>query len=111
MRPSAEWGSFRIAYLQYASDPVTFFDPQSFYREPSWMSGPRGPDVSPDLRWFPIVTMLQLAADIATGSSPRGFGHEYAREHYHDAWLALTEPEGWTADALATLRELHRQAR
>lgn len=110
-RPGAEWGNFRIAYLQYASDPITFFDPQSFYREPAWMSGPRGHDVSPELRWFPIVTMLQLAADIATGSSPRGFGHEYAREHYHDAWLALTEPSGWNPEALAALRQLHRESR
>jgi uncharacterized membrane protein len=98
------WGAFRIAYLQYASDPITFFDPQSFYREPDWMSGPRAPDVSRDLRWFPIVTMLQLAADMATGSSPKGFGHEYAAVHYHDAWLALTEPSGWREDQLNRLR-------
>lgn len=110
-RPGSEWGNFRIAYLQYASDPITFFDPQSFYREPAWMSGPRGPDVSPDLRWFPIVTMLQLAADIATGSSPRGFGHEYAQHHYHDAWLALTEPQDWNLERLAALRAMHQAAR
>lgn len=110
-RPPASWGNFRIAYLQYASDPITFFEPQSLYREPAWMRDPRGHDVSPELRWFPIVTMLQLVADIATGSAPRGFGHEYAAEHYHDAWLALTEPSGWTPQALSTLRRLHQQAR
>jgi uncharacterized membrane protein len=103
--PSAPWGSFRIAFLQYASDPVAFFDPQSFYREPEWMSGPRAPDVSADLRWFPIVTMLQLAADMATGAAPKGFGHEYAAIHYHDAWLVLTEPAGWREDQLARLRQ------
>ena len=31
-----EWGPFRIAFLQYASDPVTFFDPQSVYSQPAW---------------------------------------------------------------------------
>lgn len=98
------WGTFRIAYLQYASDPIAFFDPQSFYREPEWMSGPRAPDVSLDLRWFPIVTMLQLAADMATGSSPKGFGHEYAAVDYYDAWLALTEPSGWRVEQLHRLR-------
>lgn len=107
----SEWGSFRIGYLQYASDPVTFFDPDSFYREPEWMSGVRGPDVSRDLRWFPIVTMLQLAADMGAGSAPTGFGHEYAPEHYHDAWLAMTEPGGWQEDELAKLREWHRTQR
>ncbi|OOG21483.1 hypothetical protein B1C78_16090 [Thioalkalivibrio denitrificans] len=107
----APWGGFRIAFLQYASDPVTFFDPDSFYREPAWMSGPRGPDVSGDLRWFPIVTTLQLAADMIAGSAPTGFGHRYAAEHYLEAWLALTEPEGWSEEDLDRLRALFSDAR
>ncbi len=100
----AEWGSFRLAYLQYASDPITFFDPNSFRSEPDWIREPRGPDVSPDLRWFPIVTMLQLAADMATGEAPPGFGHEYAAKHYFDSWVALTEPKGWTEEELSRMR-------
>ncbi|MCC5907159.1 MAG: alpha/beta-hydrolase family protein [Balneolaceae bacterium] len=100
----SEWGTFRIAYLQYASDPVTFFEPSSFSHEPEWMRAPRGPDVSEDLRWFPIVTMLQLAADMSTGTAPRGFGHEYAAEHYFDSWVALTEPQGWSDEELSRLR-------
>jgi uncharacterized membrane protein len=100
----SEWGTFRIAYLQYASDPVTFFEPSSFSHEPEWMRAPRGPDVSEDLRWYPIVTMLQLAADMSTGTAPRGFGHEYAAEHYFDSWLALTEPQGWSDEELSRLR-------
>jgi len=105
----ASWGDFRIAFLQYASDPITFFSPDSFYQEPDWMGDPRGPDVSPDLRWFPIITMLQLAADMAAGSAPPGYGHEYAAEHYFDAWLALTEPSGWDEEALSRLRESFRE--
>ncbi len=101
----APWGSFRIAFLQYASDPITFFSPGSFYREPDWMQDPRGPDVSDNLRWFPIITMLQLMADMVAGSSPVGFGHEYAAEHYLDAWLELTEPAGWDNESLQTLRD------
>jgi uncharacterized membrane protein len=103
-RGENEWGSFRIAFLQYASDPITFFSPGSAWREPEWMREPRGPDVSPDLRWFPIVTMLQLAADMMMGTAPSGFGHEYAPRDYIDAWLALTEPEGWTEFELSLLR-------
>jgi uncharacterized membrane protein len=99
-----DWGSFRIGYLQYASDPVTFFDPQAFYTQPSWMQEPRGPDISPDLRWYPIVTMLQLAADMAAGDAPPGFGHVYAARDYIDAWYALMEPTGWTESDLARLR-------
>ncbi|MBK1673410.1 hypothetical protein CKO35_08820 [Ectothiorhodospira shaposhnikovii] len=100
------WGTFRIAYLQYASDPVTFFDTHAFFREPEWMLQPRGPDVSPDLRWYPIVTMLQLAADMAVGSTPPGYGHTFAAEHYIDAWHALTEPGGWSAEDLERLKTL-----
>ena len=100
-----EWGAFRIAYLQYASDPVTFFELQSFFREPQWMRESRGPDVSPDLRWFPIVTGLQLIADVVAGSAPPGYGHVFAAAHYIDAWRALTEPPQWSEDELQRLRD------
>lgn len=106
-----EWGDFRIAYLQYASDPITFFEPEAFWREPEWMHSPRGPDVSPELRWYPVVTMLQLLVDLATGSAPPGFGHEIAAEHYIDAWAALSEPPGWNEQQLARLRDYFIQAR
>lgn len=107
-RGAAEWGAFRIAFLQYASDPITFFSPDIAWFEPDWMREPRGPDVSPDLRWFPLVTMLQLAADMVVGTAPKGFGHEYAPEHYIDAWLALTEPAGWTASDVERLKDFFR---
>jgi len=100
----SDWGHFRIAYLQYASDPITFFDSRSYFREPSWMREPRGPDVSSDLRWYPVVTMLQLAVDMISGTEPRGFGHDYAAEHYFDSWLALTEPKGWNEEQLSLMR-------
>jgi len=98
----APWGNFRIAFLQYASDPITFFSPDTFYREPEWLESPRGPDVSPDLRWFPVVTMLQLAADMGAGRAPTGYGHEIAAIDYLHAWMALLEPDrpddqGWQA--------------
>ncbi|MCC5883723.1 MAG: alpha/beta-hydrolase family protein [Halomonas sp.] len=109
--PDQAWGDFRIAYLQYGSDPITFFEPQILWREPEWMREPRAPDVLPELRWFPVVTMLQLLADLAVGRAPPGYGHSIAAEHYLDAWLALTEPEGWSEAELERLRARFRQAR
>ncbi|MFT0851384.1 alpha/beta-hydrolase family protein [Achromobacter sp. F4_2707] len=98
------WGPIRVVYLQYASDPVTFFDPKGFYRPPAWMVGERGPDVSPELRWYPIVTMLQLALDmLLAGTTPMGYGHVFAPEHYLPAWVEVTAPQGWTAESLAAL--------
>ncbi|WP_026617880.1 alpha/beta hydrolase [Ensifer aridi] len=103
--PGARWGAMRIVYLQYASDPVTFFDPRSFYREPDWMKAPRGPDVSPALSWFPVVTGLQLLADMALATtSPIGYGHVYAPEHYIDSWMAVTDPKGATAADVGRLK-------
>ncbi|CCM78535.1 alpha/beta hydrolase [Rhizobium mesoamericanum] len=99
------WGGTRIVYLQYASDPVTFFDYRDLYRMPDWMAGPRGPDVSPDLRWYPVVTMLQLALDMAVATTtPIGYGHVYAPEHYVDAWINVSDVKGWSADQIARLK-------
>ena len=91
--PGATWGPIRIVYLQYASDPITFFDVATLYREPDWMKAPRGPDVSEQVRWYPLITMLQLVIDmmIAT-TSPMGYGHVFAPQHYIDAWMAVTDP-------------------
>lgn len=99
------WGPVRIVYLQYASDPITFFDYRDLYRRPDWIKPPRGPDVSPELRWYPLVTMLQLGVDmlIANGT-PMGYGHVFAPAHYVDAWLAVTDVQGWSPAALAALK-------
>ncbi|MBB4364939.1 putative membrane protein [Bradyrhizobium sp. CIR18] len=102
----APWGPMRVVYLQYASDAITFFAYRDAYQAPAWMSAPRGPDVSPELRWYPIVTMLQLALDMAVATNtPMGFGHVYAPEHYVDAWIAVTDVHDWSAGALAQLKE------
>src|SRR5262249_29200853 len=77
--PTAGWGAIRVVYLQYASDQVHFYDVHSLYREPDWMLPTRGPDVSPDLRWYPVVTLLQLTVDMFMATtSPPGYGHLFA---------------------------------
>jgi uncharacterized membrane protein len=103
--PAASWGPIRIVYLQYASDPITFFDATTLYREPDWMKGPRGPDVSEQVRWYPLITMLQLTVDMAIATtSPIGYGHVFAPQHYIDAWLAVTDPPNITAEDVARLK-------
>lgn len=103
--PGAVWGPLRIVYLQYASDPVVFFDPLAWYRRPAWLVGGRGPDVSPQLRWYPMVTFLQLALDMALATTaPLGHGHLYAPEHYIDAWMAVTDPQGWPPAEIERLK-------
>lgn len=101
----APWGEHRVIFLQYASDAITFFDPHSLWRRPDWMQEPLGPDVSPDMRWIPVVTFLQLAFDLVfSDSPPTGYGHAYAFDHYVDAWASLIEPSGWSAERLTQLK-------
>jgi uncharacterized membrane protein len=100
------WGPMRIVYLQYASDAITFFDYRDLYREPAWMEAPRGPDVSGELQWYPVVTMLQLALDMAVATTtPIGYGHVFAPQHYVDAWIAVTDVRGWSDDEIARLKQ------
>jgi uncharacterized membrane protein len=102
--PGATWGPMRVVYLQYPSDPIVFFSTSTFYREPDWMKPPRGADVSPQLRWYPIVTGLQLAVDmmIAT-TAPIGHGHVYAPQNYIDAWAEVTAVD-WPASEIERLK-------
>lgn len=96
----ARWGRYRIVFLQYASDAVTFFEPGSLWHRPDWMQPPLGPDVSPDIVWIPVVSFLQLAVDLMVAvSPPKGYGHTYAFAHYVDAWAALTGPSAWWTDS------------
>lgn len=107
---ASKWGPVRIVYLQYGSDPVVFFEPSAWYRQPAWLEGKRADDVSPGLTWFPIVTFLQLSLDLTLAqSTPAGYGHVYAPQDYIDAWAAVTAPEGWNEEALSALKvKLHR---
>ena len=106
VQPGSAWGPMRIVYLQYASDAITFFSPRYLYRRPDWMAVPRGPDVSSELRWYPIVTMLQLVLDmLMANQTPIGYGHVFAPAHYVDAWLTLMDVQGWSPDQIAGLKE------
>lgn len=108
--PGAHWGPMRVVYLQYASDSVTFFDPLSVYRAPEWMNEPRGPDVSPSLRWYPVVSFLQLLVDMATATTaPIGHGHVYAPQHYIDAWIEVTDVKGWSSADIDRLKAHFQQ--
>lgn len=102
---SAPWGPMRTVYIQYASDPMIWFSPGLAWRSPDWLEEPRGPDVSHYLKWFPVVTFLQVAFDMPMATSvPIGYGHSYSPSSYIDAWLAVTEPDGWTEEAVAELK-------
>src|SRR5690606_25652449 len=88
------------------SDPMTFFSPDLLYRSPQWLAGERGPDVSPYLRWYPIVTFLQIGFDLPMATSvPTGYGHNFAPDHYIDAWIGVTDPPSWSEAHTERLRQ------
>lgn len=103
--PGGDWGPMRIAFLQHPSDPIVFFDYDTIFRAPAWMQGERGEGVSPEFHWYPIITFLQLAMDMAlSNTSPLGYGHVYSPADYTDAWYALVEPDGWDTEKLTALK-------
>jgi len=111
LQQDAPWGDVRIVFLQYGSDPIVFFRPDSAIRRPEWMTPPTAPDVSDDLHWYPIITELQLAFDMAIALDvPMGHGHRYAPADHIGAWLAVTDPPGWTPERLEAL-QAHFQER
>jgi uncharacterized membrane protein len=102
--PGAKWGPLRVVYLQYPSDPIVFFNTRSIYREPDWMKVPRGADVSPKLRWYPVITFLQLIVDMMTATTaPIGHGHVYAPQNYIDGWVGVTGSD-WPAAEIERLK-------
>jgi uncharacterized membrane protein len=108
----SEWSRMRIVFLQYASDPITFFQVASAFRPPEWMADERAPDVLENLRWYPLITMLQLAVDMLVCTEvPKGFGHVFSAENYIDAWLALTDPKDWQIEDTQRLKDLFQLIR
>lgn len=104
------WGPTRLVFLNYGSDPIVAFTSAAGVHPPAWLKPPRAPDVSPALRWYPVVTMFQLALDSAISLEVPRHGHNYAAEDYIDAWAETAAPEGWTPVRAATLKAIFKRA-
>ncbi len=99
------WGTMRIVYLQYSSDPIVFYEPTSVWRRPQWMTETPAADVSPRMKFMPVVTQFQLAVDMAlANTAPAGHGHVYYGPDYVGPWVAVTDPDNWTAADTERLR-------
>jgi uncharacterized membrane protein len=105
-RPQNPWGNPRIVYLQHASDPIAWWNPELLFSEPDWLREKRGYDVLPSTLWIPVVTFLQVAADMAVAVDvPDGHGHRYVK-NVANAWAAILQPPGWTPEKTDRLRSL-----
>ncbi|MFC4224650.1 alpha/beta hydrolase [Lysinibacter cavernae] len=85
-----KWEQPRVAYLQHATDPVTWLSPTLLWQAPEWLGDQRAPDVSRYMRWMPGITGIQVFVDMLLGESvPAGHGHNYG-DVIVDAWTSVT---------------------
>jgi uncharacterized membrane protein len=107
-RPDDPWGTPRVVYLQHASDPIAWWNVDLLFARPDWLHEPRGYDVSPRMEWIPVVTFLQVSADMAVAVEvPDGHGHVYV-QNVANAWADILDPPDWTAEKTEKLRPLLR---
>ena len=105
----ARWGPIRLVFLSYGSDPIVGFTFDSSFRPPGWLVGERAPDVTRELRWYPVVTMFQVALDMLISQKVPRFGHSYVAQDYIDGWGAVVDPPGWSAERSAALKALFEE--
>ena len=105
-RPGGDWRFPRVVYLQNASDPVVWWSWDLAVNRPEWLRGTRGPDVSPQMHWFPLVTFWQTAVDIAMSyAAPAPHGHRYGTGAV-TGWASVVPPDDdWTRADIDRLRD------
>ncbi|UXA12833.1 alpha/beta hydrolase [Mycobacterium sp. SMC-8] len=91
------WEGTRVLFLQHSSDPVVWWSDELLFTRPDWLSEPPGRDRTASMRWYPIITFWQVAADMTNAASaPAGHGHNYG-DYILDGWAAVAPPPGWTS--------------
>ena len=105
-RPGGPWSDPHVVFMQHASDPVVWWSFDLMSRRPDWLTEPRGPDVSPNTTWLPIITFLQVTVDQFFGVNvPPGHGHNYIDTIAY-AWAHVVAPPDWTDEKSARLQAL-----
>jgi len=96
----------KVVYMQNSSDPVVWVSPSLLWHKPEWLRGRRGPDITPDMHWYPVITFWQTTVDLLfANKAPTGHGHVY-KSGAVDGWAALAPPPGWTVGDTLRLRAL-----
>lgn len=98
------WEGTRVLFMQHPSDPIVWWSPDLLFTRPDWLREPPGRDRTASMRWYPIVTFGQVAADMTNASSvPDGHGHNYG-DLVLDGWAAVAPPQGWTPEDTERVR-------
>ncbi len=99
------WEEPRVLYLQHATDPVTWLSPRLLFASPDWLEPEQhSPDVSPAMRWIPVVTALQVTVDMLMGEAvPASYGHNYG-DVVVTAWQQVVGDSGLDGSAIARIQ-------
>ncbi|MHC9046221.1 alpha/beta hydrolase [Microbacterium saperdae] len=99
------WEQPRVLYLQHATDPVTWLSPELLWRAPEWLEpDQRGEDVSPSMRWIPVVTAVQVGIDMLGGEAvPARHGHNFG-DVVTSGWREVTGDAGLGETAIDAIR-------
>ncbi|CPU63916.1 transmembrane protein [Mycobacteroides abscessus] len=94
-----------MLFVQHPSDPVTWWSTDLLFSEPDWLKEAPVGDRSAAMRWYPIVTFWQVAADLANAVGvPDGHGHNYGISSVN-GWAAIAPPAGWTPQDTERIRK------
>lgn len=100
------WEGTRVLFLQHSSDPIVWWSQDLLFTRPDWLAEPPGRDRTASMRWYPIITFWQVAADMTNAASaPGGHGHNYG-EYILDGWVGVAAPPGWTAADTERIRNV-----
>lgn len=99
----APWGPRRFVFMQHPSDPIVWWNVPLIWKEPEWMTEPRGFDVTEHMTWWPWVTFWQIAADMPASIATKG-GH--AHRYYEEYVAAWAEVLGVDADVDALIEAI-----
>lgn len=99
------WELPRVLYLQHATDAVTWLVPELVWSAPEWLEpGQRGSDVSPAMRWMPVVTAVHVGIDMLGGEAvPARHGHNFG-DVVTTGWREVTGDAGLDAAAIERIQ-------
>ncbi|CAN5566896.1 alpha/beta hydrolase [soil metagenome] len=105
------WDGPRVLFVQHPSDPIVWWSLDLLFSRPDWLVQAPGFDRTASMRWYPVVTFWQVAADMTNAASmPGGHGHNYGHSVL-DGWAAVAAPDGWTAQDTERVREALEKSR
>lgn len=102
-----DWEEPHVAYLQHATDPITWLGLELIWSEPDWLTPEeRASEISDSMRWIPGVTALQLIVDMFVGTSvPASYGHNYG-DVVVEGWRGIVGDAGLDDVAIARVQKV-----